>query len=109
LAISCSSLSLSLPTKEENLHPSSFMVFWVMTPCSIVGDSQCFGSMYHLHLQGEKRQLKVEEMWRVSLKHCQPPTRLHNVITQKKTVPLFNSMKTSNFTLQLCVFYSIVQ
>jgi hypothetical protein len=32
----------------------SMLVFWVVTPCGLVGSCQCFGGTYCFHLQGYK-------------------------------------------------------
>jgi hypothetical protein len=53
----------------------STVVFWVVTLYSLVGGYQCFGGMYHLHLQG----------WTINIlpKQWHPPIGLHGITTQK--------------------------
>jgi hypothetical protein len=54
------------------------VIFWVMTPCTLVGRYQSFGGTYCLHLQcGRRRQCIPPKRW-------YPPTRLLGSTTKKK-------------------------
>jgi hypothetical protein len=54
----------------------SMLVFWVMTPCRLVGGHQHFGETYCLHLQG----------WNVSPKHWYLPMSPHSITTQNNNI-----------------------
>jgi hypothetical protein len=42
----------------------SIVVFWVVTPCGVVGSYQRFGGTHHLHLQGSTLKLKTVSQYR---------------------------------------------
>jgi hypothetical protein len=62
----------------------SIFVFWVVTPCGLIGIYQGFGEIYCLHLQGWR--------WRrysyVSPKPWYLPTSQHAVTTQKTNIDM---------------------
>jgi hypothetical protein len=76
------------------------IIFWDMTPCSLLSFNRRFGGTYRLHLQG--RRIKFSK--KPASKHV-PPKRwlklngLHGVISQKMILFITTAVKTSNSTL----------
>jgi hypothetical protein len=99
------------------------MVFWVVTPSSLVGGYQLFGGKYHFHLQGLKHvrrriiwavKARCEEGSQTHRSQCVPPkcqyacTRFHGVTTQTTTIWTTRAtLKTTLPTVLLLRVYSL--
>jgi hypothetical protein len=66
------------------------MLFWVLTPCRLVGRYQRFGETHCLHLQGGQD---------VSPKRWYVPTSLHGVTTHKNNIVILTAVRTSNLSV----------
>jgi hypothetical protein len=79
----------------------SMLVFWVVTPCGLVGRYQRFGGTYRLHLQGwRRRQYDPPKGWYA-------PMSPHGVTTQKTNIePILCMIKYIFVALQMLVFIS---
>jgi hypothetical protein len=65
----------------RTLFRASMAVFWVVTPCSLVGSYCRFGGMHRSHIRR---------------------TRLYGVTAQKTTIDILNAVRTSNLGSACC-------
>jgi hypothetical protein len=80
------------------------IIFWDVTPCSLLRCNRRFGGTYRLHLQGRRHLLA--EIFSSTLKMeaiCSPKrrlhlNRLHGVTSQKMILFITTAVKTSNPT-----------
>jgi hypothetical protein len=91
------------------------IIFWDVTPCSVLRCSRCFGGTYRLHLQGWRKFFSKKQHWfllKFFLQPCRwrryvPPKRrlhlntLHGVTSQKMILFITTAVKTSNPTSML--------
>jgi hypothetical protein len=77
------------------------IIFWDVTPSSVLSCNRRFGGTYRLHLQGRRKQvlaeiisstLKIEAICSSEL------NRLHGVTSQKMILFIITAVKTSNLT-----------
>jgi hypothetical protein len=70
-------------------------VFWVVTPCGLVGRYQCFGEKTLPPSSAPEMKAYVPS------KRWYLPTSPHGVITQKTNIDIFTAVSTSNFIFVL--------
>jgi hypothetical protein len=80
------------------------IIFWDVTPCSLLSCNRCFGGTYRLHLQVEENiswyYFLRPWRWRryVPPKRLLQLNRLHGVTSQKMILFITTAVKTSNLT-----------
>jgi hypothetical protein len=85
------------------------IIFWDMTPCSLLSFNRLFGGTYHLHLQGRRNKFsKNQQRWRryFTSKRRLKLDGIDGVISQKMI--LFNLQRVPEFTSLTCGGISVV-
>jgi hypothetical protein len=75
------------------------IIFWDVTPCSLLRLNQRFGGTYRLHLQGRRISLarnQRESRWQAEL--CLTLNGLRGVISQKIVLFITTAVRTSHPT-----------
>jgi hypothetical protein len=96
---------------RQTFHMKS-IIFWNMTPCSLLSCNRRFRGTYRLQLQGRRSNFSKNQQasrWQAEWRRYVPPkrrlqlNRLHGVISQKMILFITTAVKTSNPTFHMKV------